>query len=161
MLKITKQNNLISLDISTKSTGYAIFHSSGSLITSGVLTSKHSDFLVRGNSMADEIQALVEEYEVTQAVIEELKVLKNQKTLTRLAIVQGLIIRGLKKCSIDFVSPSVWRSKYSIPRERDKAKKRALELVEGILPNGVTDDEAEAYLIGKYFIKNIKNGVDR
>lgn len=143
----------ISLDTSTKKTGYAVYSDTGELLTSGVVTNSSDDYIVRANFMADFLGELSQIYGATHLCIEELKVLKNQKTLTMLAITQGIILRELSHLPVQFVAPNVWRSLFKIPNKRADAKKKAISLVERNLGKTVTDDEAEAILIGRFFFK--------
>lgn len=143
----------ISLDTSTTNTGYAVYDDEGNLLTSGVISSSSEDYLERANMMADCVSILSERFNITEACIEELKVLNNQKTLTKLAITQGIIIRELCDTAIIFVPPSVWRSLFHIPKKREEAKRKAIEIVKNKLGKTVTDDEAEAILLGRYYYK--------
>lgn len=144
----------ISLDTSTTNTGYAVYDDEGNLLTSGVISSSSKDYLERANMMADYVSTISTEYQVKEACIEELKVLNNQKTLTKLAITQGIIIRELSDTDITFVPPSVWRSLFHIPKKREEAKKKAIAIVKNKLGKTVTDDEAEAILLGRYYYRN-------
>lgn len=144
---------LLSLDISSTSTGYAILDGH-KLMYSGVLTSKHKDFIARGHELADKVQAIMQQHDIGFVVIEELKVLKNQKTLTILGIVNGMIIRELGDTPIDFIPPSVWRASYGLNGKREEAKQKAIALVsEKLKRNDISDDEAEAILLGKHYQK--------
>lgn len=143
----------ISLDISTKNTGYAVFDEHGNLLDSGVISSSSKNYLDRANMMADYVSTVSAKYQVKEACIEELKVLRNQKTLAMLGITQGIIIRELHDTDITFVPPSVWRSLFHIPKKREEAKRKAIEIVKNELHKTVTDDEAEAILLGRYYYK--------
>ena len=65
--------------------------------------------------MAEFVRLLCEKYgKFDKVVIEELKVISNQKTLVMLAIVQGMVLRELNNNLVEFVSPTVWRKQFSL-----------------------------------------------
>ena len=102
--------------------------------------------------MAEFVMLLREKYgKFDHVVVEELKVLKNQKVLVMLGIVQGLILRELRDSPVTFVAPTVWRKHFGLNGERKKAKQGALTLCEKLFVEVANDDEAESYLIALYF----------
>ena len=99
--------------------------------------------------MAEFIRLLCEKHgKFDKVIIEELKVISNQKTLVMLGIVQGMVIREIKDSEIIFVTPSSWRKQFHLNGKRAEAKKKAIELctIKGYTVKN--DDEAEAILIG-------------
>lgn len=139
---------VLALDLSTKSSGYCVMKS-GSVVDFGTIKSNDKDFLVRGQYMAEFIRLLCKKYgKFDKVIIEELKVISNQKTLVMLGIVQGMVIREVKDSEIVFVTPSSWRKKFHLNGKRAEAKKRAIDLcvLKGFSVKN--DDEAEAILIG-------------
>lgn len=146
---------LISLDISTRSTGYCV-SVNNKIKEYGTLASSHKDHLVRGNSMADNINLLVKKYGTfDKVVVEELKVSRNLHTTVMLANVQGLILRELSPSPTEFVAPTVWRKLYKINGKREEAKKKAISLVKSKGYEVKNDDEAEAILLLNFFIKSL------
>lgn len=139
---------VLALDLSTKSSGYCVIKS-GSVVDFGTIKSNDKDFLVRGQYMAEFIRLLCEKYgKFDKVIIEELKVISNQKTLVMLGIVQGMVIREVKDSEIIFITPSSWRKQFHLNGKRAEAKKKAIELctTKGFAVKN--DDEAEAILIG-------------
>lgn len=139
---------VLALDLSTRSSGYCVIKS-GSVVDFGTIKSNDKDFLVRGQYMAEFIRLLCEKYgKFDKVIVEELKVISNQKTLVMLGIVQGMVIREIKDSEIIFVTPSSWRKKFHLNGKRAEAKKKAIELctIKGYTVKN--DDEAEAILIG-------------
>lgn len=139
---------VLALDLSTRSSGYCVIKS-GSVVDFGTIKSNDKDFLVRGQYMAEFIRLLCEKHgKFDKVIIEELKVISNQKTLVMLGIVQGMVIREIKDSEIIFVTPSSWRKKFHLNGKRAEAKKKAIELctIKGYTVKN--DDEAEAILIG-------------
>lgn len=148
--------SILSLDIATRATGFAVFDN-GELITSGVIKSSKSDFIERGREIAQELREIFVKHSVTDLVIEDLKVAKNQKVTVMIAIVHGIIIATLSKdCSVYYISPTEWRAGFNhgLNAKRELAKKRAIQLTEVMYGLKVSDDEAEAILLGKFFEKN-------
>ena len=144
---------ILSLDLSTKSSGYAIFEDE-KLIDSGVIRNSDKDLLVRGNYMAEFIRLLCEKYGKFDLVgIEELKVLSNQSTLVKLAQVQGMVLRELKDQDVKFIMPTVWRKGFKLNGKRADAKAKAIELCTDLGYTVECDDDAEAILLGIYFQK--------
>ena len=142
---------ILSLDISTRSTGYTIINN-GVAVDIGTIENNSKDFLERGNYMAEFVRLLREKYgRFDNVVVEELKVLKNQKVLVMLGIVQGMILRELRDTPVTFVAPTVWRKHFGLNGERTKAKKGAISLCKKLYVDVKNDDEAESYLIALYF----------
>lgn len=139
---------VLALDLSTKSSGYCVMNA-GSVVDFGTIKSNDKDFLVRGQYMAEFIRLLCEKYgKFDKVIIEELKVISNQKTLVMLGIVQGMVIREVRNSEVVFVTPSSWRKQFHLNGKRAEAKKKAVDLcvVKGYAVKN--DDEAEAILIG-------------
>ena len=101
--------------------------------------------------MAEFVRLLCEKYgKFDKVVIEELKVISNQKTLVMLAIVQGMVLRELNNNLVEFVSPTVWRKQFSLNGKREEAKRKAIALCTSLGYKVKNDDEAEAILIGLF-----------
>lgn len=148
---------ILSLDLSTKSSGYAIFEDE-KLIDSGVIRNSDKDLLVRGNYMAEFVRLLCEKYGKFDLVgIEDLKIIHNQSVLVMLAQVQGMVLRELKDQEVKFVFPTVWRKEFKLNGKRADAKAKAIELCTELGYTVECDDDAEAILLGIYF----QNGVDK
>ena len=146
---------ILSLDLSTKSSGYCVIEN-GKVSDYGTITSDEKDFIDRGQYMAEFIRLLCEKYGTFDYVyIEELKVISNQKTLVMLGIVQGLVIRELKSCGIKLVPPTVWRKPYELNGKRSEAKARAISICTDKGFTVTNDDEAEAILLGLYAVDSL------
>ena len=146
---------ILSLDLSTKSSGYAIFEDE-KLIDSGVIRNSDKDLLVRGNYMAEFVRLLCEKYGKFDLVgIEDLKIIHNQSVLVMLAQVQGMVLRELKDQEVKFVFPTVWRKRFKLNGKRADAKAKAIELCNELGYTVECDDDAEAILLGIYFQKGV------
>lgn len=143
---------VLALDLSTRSSGFCVLEN-GSVIEYGTITSQDKDFVVRGQYMAEFIRVLCEKYgKFDKVVIEELKVISNQKTLVKLGIVQGMVLRELNNILVEFISPTVWRKPFSLNGKREEAKKKAIALCKSLGYAVENDDEAEAIIIGLYSV---------
>lgn len=148
---------ILSLDLSTKSSGYAVFENDN-LLEFGVIKNTDKNLLVRGNYMAEYVRLLCEKFgRFDSVVIEELKVLKNQSTLVKLAQVQGMVLRELKDHVVEFATPTVWRKEFGLNGKREDAKAKAIALCNDLGYTVECDDDAEAILLGIYFKKAVDN----
>lgn len=146
---------ILSLDLSTKSSGYAVFEDEV-LVDYGVIKSTDKDLLVRGNYMAEFVRLLCEKYGKFDLVgIEDLKIIHNQSVLVMLAQVQGMVLRELKNQDVKFVFPTVWRKEFKLNGKRAEAKAKAIELCTELGYEVECDDDAEAILLGIYFQKGL------
>lgn len=146
---------ILSLDLSTKSSGYAVFEDEV-LVDYGVIKSTDEDLLVRGNYMAEFVRLLCEKYGRFDLVgIEDLKIIHNQSVLVMLAQVQGMVLRELKDQVVKFVFPTVWRKGFKLNGKRADAKAKAIELCKELGYEVECDDDAEAILLGIYFQKGV------
>ena len=144
---------IISLDLSTKSSGYAVFEDEV-LVDYGVIKSTDKDLLVRGNYMAEFVRLLCEKYGKFDLVgIEDLKIINNQSVLVKLAHVQGMVLRELKEQEVKFIIPTVWRKEFKLNGKRAEAKAKAIRLCKELGYKVECDDDAEAILLGIY-LKN-------
>lgn len=147
---------ILSLDLSTRSTGFAVYEDK-ELVSYGTITSVDKDYLVRAEEMANEVASILSVHnDIDYVIIEELKVLSNQKTLVMLGITQGEVIRACKGYGILLIPPTVWRKPYRLNGKRREAKKKAIDYCVNKLNLVVkNDDEAEAIILGKYCLENL------
>ena len=148
---------VLSLDLSTKSSGFCVFDND-KIVEYGTIKSNDKDFLVRGQYMAEFVMLLCEKYgKFDKVVIEELKIISNQKTLVMLGIVQGMVIREVRYSDIVFVMPTVWRKKFHLNGKREDAKRKAIALCKSKGFDTNSDDEAEAILLGMFLLDTNRN----
>ena len=143
----------LSLDISTTATGWAVFHGSD-LVQSGVLKHKSKSFFERGRFMASELRAI----QSRSIVVEKNSVMgPNQQSMISIGIVTGIILGRLIADNVYFVNVSTWR-KYWQFSYKDRSKKsmklQAVAKVSDEFDLNVKDDEADAILIGSYFVNH-------
>ena len=153
---------LLALDLATKDTGYAIFNED-KLITSGVISEKSTYLEDRLIGMKYQIINLCNKYNVDVIISEQEQ---SQKTVNMKATTALCKMQGVLRCTADdlkisylFVKINTWRIDVGIKHniKREEQKKLALEKVKELFNLDIEkDDEAEALLIGRYFL-NHKN----
>lgn len=146
---------MISLDISTTSTGYAVY-GNALLIRSGVIIANNKSMTDRQMVMIEHIHKLFDEYAPVIVVAEEATPTRNAKVMRSLAMISGAAMGWCACHDAEFVlyKPSEWRKLVcnqgeSVPFRRDEAKLWAVQKVHDMHGMNVNDDEAEAILIGQ------------
>lgn len=151
----------LSLDVSTTGTGWAIYDGS-TLIQSGVSKPKQESFYERAKAMASELKTIQlrairrHDKPFESIVIEQNTVMgPNQQSSIKIGIATGVILGRLLAENIYFVNVSTWRKywKFSYKdRSKKSMKKQAVDTVSVEFKKQVKDDEADAILIGSYFV---------
>lgn len=150
---------LLSLDISTKSTGWAVYRDK-QLIDAGCAASASKNVYERITYITKEIENIAEKYHPQEVVAEEPEpafVGNNLNTYRKLTFIHGTISIMLDRYNLGMklVTSSHWRKKVGIKTgagvKREFLKQadmeKAKELVNGIVEI-TNDDIADAVLIG-------------
>jgi Holliday junction resolvasome RuvABC endonuclease subunit len=155
---------LLSLDSSTKSTGYAYFEN-GKLIDKGSIDlSKIKDSKERFNQMILGIYKTISKYKPDIVTWEVPVVIRNPQVQRDLSMLVGAI---LGKCVDKHIfyypfRPTEWRKLVSekgekLPRKRDELKEWGKNKVKELFNIEVeNDDQSDAILIGMAYINNFK-----
>ena len=154
--------NIIALDMSTKSTGYAIYKHN-KLVQYNYIIATSNDLFNRIKVMLNAINKLLEqnpdlEYVIMQQVRQEGFV--NVKTYKALMYLQGcvqmIIHQKFKHLQTDFLYPSSWRKVCKIKQGRGVQRKQQKQLdIQWVKQNfniEVNDDIADAIGIGYAYI---------
>lgn len=154
-------NLTLSLDISTAGTGWAIFRGSD-LVQSGVLKHKSKSYFERGCYMASELRAIqsraLQKFDCPfeTIIVEKNNVMgPNQQSMMSIGIVTGLILGRLIADQVVFVNVSTWRKYWKFSYKDRSKKSMKVQSVAKVAENfkkAVKDDEADAILIGSYFV---------
>ncbi|CRU22460.1 phage protein [Streptococcus equi subsp. equi] len=154
-------NLVLSLDISTSGTGWALFKGSD-LIQSGVLTHKSNSYFERGRYMASQLRAIqsraLKKYDChfsTIAVEKNSVMGQNQQSMLKIGIVTGVILGRLIADNVAFINVSTWRKYWDFSyKGRSKKAMKAQSKAKAAENFGkiVKDDEADAILIGAYYV---------
>ena len=156
--------NILALDCSTKSTGVAVYEDTN-LIFHCCITSSSTDLFKRIHKMVDEINLLVQKYNISKLVLEEVRpddigARSNLNTHRALMWLQGAIAMMIHdehpKITIDYLYPSEWRKLCGIKTGRgivrETVKQSDIKFVKDTFNLTVNDDEADAIAIGYAFL---------
>lgn len=154
---------ILSLDASTKSTGFAIFNDE-KLEDYDLITASSTDLIKRINKIITRLNEVLTKANIDKIIIEEVRPEqgKNLQTYRALmwlqAAINFLIHEHFPKVEIEYIYPSSWRKVCGIPQgagvKREVLKARDIEFVEktfGVKTN--VDDIADAIAIGYSYIK--------
>lgn len=153
---------LLSLDISTKSTGVAIFKDD-ELIHYECITATSTNVYNRIEKITERVAALLDEYKPSQVIAEEPEpafVKNNIDVYRKLTFAHGAICMELnkRKLTMELCTSSHWRKEVGIKTgrgiTRESLKKKDIELVKELYNLDVNDDIADAILIGRSVINN-------
>ena len=152
--------NILSLDLSTKSSGWAFFEA-GELKDWGLITSASTDLIKRIYIMKDGIQEILSKSKVDKIIVEEVRPeggygVGNQKTHKALMWLQAAIAFMVydfnKKIEIEYIYPSSWRATCGIKNGRgivrSTLKEADIAFVKDKYELDVNDDIADAICIG-------------
>ena len=144
-------NNILSLDLSTKASGWAI--KIDNVLYSGCVQSSSTDVYKRISVIKNGILEIVKKYNPTKVIIEEVRPdINNSHTHKMLFYVQAVIVISIyeynKDIEFDFILPNSWRSKIGIKTgagiKREALKAKDILYVKQKYDIIVGDDEADA-----------------
>lgn len=148
---------ILSLDLSTKSSGWAIFKD-GFLIEYGCITASSTDLVKRIIKIENELEEVLKKHkDIDKAIAEEVRPengMQNIKTHRALMWLQGYIAILLYKYKInlDLIYPSSWRAAIGIKTgrgiKRASLKEKDIQFVKENYNLDVNDDIADAICIG-------------
>lgn len=158
----TQEQTILALDVSTTSTGYAIYVGD-KLVRYGFFKPKDKDWLSRVRKMSEELQELKSNYNITTVVIEDTFFLKNIKTVKKLCLAQGILLGQLPEANLIQVFPNTWKKHFGLGKgkaTRDEQKQTSISVAETmfLISNRLNDDEADAILMGRYVQETLKGG---
>ena len=153
--------NILSIDASTKSTGWSVYQDN-QLLDYGCITASSTDLIKRIHKMTDELKIIIQKYKITKVILEEVRPesgdvgSQNIKTHRALMWLQGaLAIMCHDECGdpeFIYLYPSEWRKVCGIKTgsgiKRDVVKLRDIEFVKNTFNISVNDDIADAIGIG-------------
>ena len=152
--------NILSLDLSTKSTGWAYFEEN-ELKAHGCITASSTDLINRIQKIINELKKETAEFKISKVVVEEVRPeggygVGNLKTHRALMWLQAAIAfwihDDMPSIDIDYIYPSSWRATLGIKNgrgiKRQTLKEADIEYVQNKYNINVNDDEADAICIG-------------
>lgn len=159
----------IALDVSTTATGWAIFDGS-TLLKSGVIRPKDKNFIARALKMSSELRMVQlraikdRGKHFSDIVIEKNNVGGvNQQSVIKIGIGTGIVLRNMIGEALYFVNVSSWRKHFQFRGKGKKIlKQQAVDYVAEHFKKAVQDDEADAILIGQFFVDQalFKDGLE-
>lgn len=169
---------ILSLDASTKSTGFAIFNDI-KLENYGCITASSLDLINRINKIITELEQVLTKGKVEKIIMEEvlpdpalseitLAQKKNLKTYRALmwlqAAINFLVHERFPKVEIEYVYPSEWRKACGIKTgagiRRESLKQSDIAFVKKEYNINVNDDEADAIGIGHAYVNKLNNEIN-
>lgn len=147
---------VLALDLSTKSTGYAVFEDK-ILTNHGCLVSTHDNALDRIEEIITQLKIAVDLSTIDKVIVEDpipAEVGHNQNVYKKLIYMQGAVALTLNQfgISLEFYTSSEWRKKCGIQTgrgiRRDTLKAADIAFVKRTYNLDVNDDEADAIGIG-------------
>ena len=148
-------SRVLSMDQSTRCSGYAVFDD-GEYVCSGVIDMSKSslDTPERSFEMAKALWKIIKQYEPTHLILEDTQQQNNVKTVIILSRLQGMIIGYAEahNIKVHILLPSQWRAvlKYDQgPKiKRAELKKQSAEYVKKKYGFDLLEDENEAICEG-------------
>ena len=157
---------LLSLDISTHSTGWAIFED-GILKEYGCITSASTDLIKRIHIITNGVEEIFNKYKIDKIIVEEVRPemgTQNIKTHRALLWCQASIAflaHDKSKLELEYIYPSEWRKVCGIKTgsgvRRDALKPKDIAFVKEKFNLDVNDDIADAIGIGYAYITKQKD----
>ena len=156
---------LLSLDLSTKSSGWSLFENK-QLINYGCITSSSTDLIKRIHIMIDNLKNIIENNQnIEKIIVEEVRPesgygagnIQTHKALMYLqAALEFLIHDFFPKIEITYIYPSSWRSICGISTgrgiKRTSLKEADIKFVKDKFNIEVNDDIADSICIGYAYL---------
>ena len=152
--------NILGIDASTKSTGWAVYKDS-KLDAYGCITASSTDLFKRIHKMIDELSQIIVNNNISKIILEEVRPddiggRSNLATHRALMWLQGAIAMmvhdNYPKVTIEYLYPSEWRKCCKIKTGRgvvrETVKQRDIRFVEETFGVKVNDDVADAIGLG-------------
>lgn len=161
---------ILSLDLSTKSTGWAVFEDT-QLIDSGCVTAASTDVINRIQKIIKVLEKVSSDFNIETIVVEEVRPedasgnLHTHKVLMWMQAALAFMIHDtMPKATIEYTYPSEWRKACGIRTgrgiKRDALKNADIQFVKDVYNKVVNDDEADAIGIGHAYVNKLNNEIN-
>ena len=147
----------LALDLSTKSSGYAIFDQQ-ELRDYGCITAGSASLFKRIDKIISELELILSKYKIDNVLIEDVypeDVKYNQNVFSALKYLQGFVLHLLERhniVNVKFFTASEWRKRCGIHTGRgvvrESLKPKDIKFVHDQFGLDVNDDVADAICIG-------------
>lgn len=158
------ERRILALDQSSRTSGYAIFIN-GILKDFNHFTFEDDDIGIRLLKIKNYVLNLIEKYQITELVIEDIQlqsnIANNVSTFKVLAEVFGVLYELATELNLKFTAILAisWKSGLKIKsRQRQQQKQEAQQLVSTLYNIKATQDESDAICLGTYYL--ISNSID-
>jgi Holliday junction resolvasome RuvABC endonuclease subunit len=156
---VQQVRKLLALDQSSRITGWAIFYGE-ELVAHGKISVDDPDIGERLYKIKTQVIELIDKYEITEVVFEDIQlqnnIVQNVRTFKVLAEVFGVLYETFTELELpnEAVLAASWKSTLGI-RGADRAaqKRNAAEYVANTYNIKATQDECDAICIGTHYIK--------
>lgn len=147
---------ILSLDLSTAETGFAIIDYDKNILLSGMIRDSNKNKYTRLNNMKNKIALLIDKYNLKEIVLEEIQLQGNYRSFKALAELRGtictmLIDKGIKERNIHSYTATEWRKVHKIKQGRGVKREEIKAEIWNRFSNLKEDlfiDELEAILLG-------------
>lgn len=151
---------ILSLDTSTKTSGYAVFKDGELFRYSSIDLSDIKDTDARFREMVSELYDLIDREHPSAVVIEEMVVPRNPQTQRMLMMILGAVYGKCIRLGIDYcpLRPTQWRKLVrrddeKLPRKREELKEWSVKKAEELYGiEGIDDNVSDAILIGQAYL---------
>ena len=163
---------ILSLDLSTKSSGWAIFEDT-KLIDYGCITSSSTELIKRIKVMVEELKKIIDNNDINKIIAEEVRPqggfgagnIQTHRALMWLqAGIAFMLHDNYKNLTLEFIYPSSWRAACGIKNgrgiKRESQKQQDIDFVKEKFNIFVNDDIADAIGIGYSQVKTIEDNFD-
>lgn len=158
---------ILSLDLSTKSSGWCIGQD-GSLETHGCITASSRDVVKRIIKMRDQLSKLIKNNKIDKIIMEEVRPQYNSHTNKVLMWLQAVIVVAAyeidSSIEYQFVGASTWRAALKIKQgrgiKRQKLKPQDIQYVQDKYNIQVNDDQADAICIFDAYWQKFDNTIN-
>ena len=163
---------ILALDLSTKSSGWAVFEET-QLMAHGCITAASTDVIKRIQKIIKELSInVLSQYPIETVIVEEVRPetgtvsnIRTHKVLMWLqAALEFLLHEQYPKAKVEYVYPSEWRKACGIHTgrgiKRGSLKEADVAFVERTYSIKVNDDEADAIGIGHAYVNKLNNEIN-
>ena len=147
--------NLLALDQASRVSGYAVFNPQGKLIAYGKFIADEQDIGERLVFIKNKVAELIEKYDISEVIMEDIQQQENVQTFKVLAEVFGVIYEYLTEIKMpnQSVLACEWRKTLHIPGyQRAEQKRNTQAWVAKEYGVKATQDECDAIAIGTHYI---------
>ena len=158
---------VLSLDLSTKSTGWCIGQNQF-IISHGCITASSKDVMKRIIKMRDELSKIIKNNNIQKIIMEQVRQQYSSHTSKILMWLQATIVLIAyeinPKIEYDFIGASTWRAALKIKQgpgiKRNNLKPQDIQYVKNKYNITVNDDEADAICIFDAYNEKFNNEIN-